>query len=260
MNYFGFAQKSPLEFVAKLFLSVATTLLLLLSVCSNAFAGSVAGTVESIVGDGNTATSSSFNTTRFAVPNTPLDDPVFSDATPSAMLHHAGVAFASPIWGDFDHDGDLDLFVDGYYKQPPYVYLNNGDGTFTDIFATSGISPTGDRQGSAWVDFDNDGDLDLSFIKGASHNHAIGTKKDELYLNMGQGIFRNVAPRVGVTNSFGRGRGVACGDYNKDGFVDLLVGNFHADLVLYRNNGDRTFIEMETEHLRTFLPRLVFSL
>ena len=247
MKLIRITQKSRSCFAVKNFLYIATTLLILLSARSSVFAGSATWKLSSIIGDWNTTTSASFDTSRAAVPNTPLADPIFTDATVSAGLNEMGVTFANPIWGDFDNDGDLDVFVDGYYKQPPYVYRNNGDGTFTDIFPTSGINLGGDRQGSAWVDFDNDGDLDLSFIKGASGDHQLGNKKDEFYINVGAGMFRNIARRAGATNSYGRGRGVSCGDYNRDGFVDLLVGNFHTDLVLYRNNGDRTFSDVTAE-------------
>src|SRR4030095_16399458 len=117
----------------------------------------------------------------------------FTDVTGSAGLHGTGFNFGVPIWGDFNNDGNLDLLVDNYFREPPYLYQNNGDGTFTDIFPTSGINGGGDRQGSAWVDFDNDGDLDLSYIKGASGARNLGRKKDELYRHRGDGQFRNIA-------------------------------------------------------------------
>ncbi|MBA3353699.1 MAG: CRTAC1 family protein [Blastocatellia bacterium] len=168
--------------------------------------------------------------------------PVFTEATLSAGLNTTGFTFGNPIWGDFDDDGDLDLFAENHFSRPPYLYLNNGDGTFADIFPTTGIDPRGDRHGSAWVDFDNDGDLDLSITKGA--NPGLGIKQDELYLNLGGGQFTNIAPEAGVINTFGRGRSVASGDYDNDGQLDLLLGNLRTDLVLYRNQGDGTFTDV----------------
>ena len=112
------------------------------------------------------------------------------------------ISFGNPIWGDFDHDGNLDLFVDNHYQEPPYLYRNNGDGTFTDIRPTSGLRPTGDRHGSAWADFDNDGDLDLFITKGARRGQTLGSKKDQFYENLGGGQFRDIAEAAGVTNTF----------------------------------------------------------
>nr|MBA3353702.1 VCBS repeat-containing protein [Blastocatellia bacterium]MBA3571537.1 VCBS repeat-containing protein [Pyrinomonadaceae bacterium] len=168
--------------------------------------------------------------------------PVFTEATLSAGFNATGYTFGNPIWGDFDDDGDLDLFAENHFSRPPYLYLNNGDGTFADIFPTTGIDPRRDRHGSAWVDFDNDGDLDLSITKGA--NPGLGIKQDELYLNLGGGQFTNIAPEAGVINTWGRGRSVAAGDYDNDGQLDLLLGNLRTDLVLYRNMGDGTFTDV----------------
>lgn len=175
------------------------------------------------------------------IPTRTVPYPVFTDETASAGLHPIGYPFGDPIWGDFDSDGDLDLFVDNHYNLPPYLYTNNGDGTFTDIFFSTGIRLSGDRHGSAWCDFDNDGDLDLHITIGANGGEALGKKQDELLLNQGNDQFVEDAPAAGVINTWGRGRSVAWGDYNNDGYPDLLLGNLKTDLVLYQNNGDGTF-------------------
>jgi len=214
MRIIKITQKSISGFGAKAFLYIATALLLLFSARGNVFAGSGI---------------------------------IFTDATLSAGLNTTGFPFGNPIWGDFDNDGDLDLFVDNHYYIPPYLYQHNGNGTFTDIRPISGLKPGGDRHGSAWVDFDNDGDLDLSITKGARHGHAFGTKQDELYQNLGASQFTNIAEAAGVTNTFGRGRSVAWGDYNNDGHPDLLLGNLKTDLVLLKNNGDGTFLDITVQ-------------
>src|SRR5438034_7192651 len=118
MKMIKITQNSISGFGAKAFLSIATALFLLLSARGKLFAGS----------------------------NT-----IFTDATVSAGLNTTGFTFGNPIWGDFDNDGDLDLFVDNHYNIASYLYQNNGNGTFTDIRPVSGLKPAGDRHGSAWV-------------------------------------------------------------------------------------------------------------
>ena len=179
---------------------------------------------------------------------TPISDrllpyPVFTDVTASAGLNPTGFPFGDPIWGDFDNDGDLDLFVDNHYNLPPYLYVNSGSATFTEIFLTTNLKRTLDRHGSGWCDFDNDGDLDLHITTGANHGGILGMKQDELLLNLGGNQFSDVAEGAGVINTWGRGRSVAWGDYNHDGSPDLLLGNLETDLVLYQNNGDGTFTD-----------------
>lgn len=212
MKLIRITQNSTPKFVAAPFLFIATSLLLLLSARSSVFAV-----------------------------------PIFTDATLSAGLNGTGFTFGNPIWGDFDNDGDLDFFVDNHFNKASYLYRNNGNGRFTDILPISGLNPAGDRHGSGWVDFDNDGDLDLSITHGAMGGHTFGSKKDELYLNLGDGQFTNIAQAAGVTNTFGAGRSVAWGDYNNDGHLDLLLGNFKTDLVLYKNNGDGTFLDITVQ-------------
>ena len=112
---------------------------------------------------------------------------------------------------------------------------------------TPGLIRRGDRHGAAWVDFDNDGDLDLSITKGAKGGHSLGTKQDELNEYLGAGQFTNIAEAAGVTNTWGRGRSVAWGDYDNDGQIDLLLGNLKTDLVLLKNNGDKTFLDVTVE-------------
>src|SRR3954447_10742806 len=89
----------------------------------------------------------------------------FSDVTSSAGLHADGYTYGNPIWGDFDNDGNVDLFADNHYNRGSYIYRNLGQGRFTDILSSSGLRNAGDRHGSAWVDYNNDGLLDLSVTK-----------------------------------------------------------------------------------------------
>jgi hypothetical protein len=219
-------QESTSRFTAKACLSIAINISLLLATHSSVLAAGDAGKMNPT-----------------SAPDAPVPYPIFTDETATAGLHSLGFPFGDPIWGDYDGDGDLDLFVDNHYNLPPYFYANNGDGTFTDIFFSTGVRLVGDRHGSAWCDFDNDGDLDLHITIGANGGDALGHKQDELLLNEGGNQFIEDAPAAGVINTWGRGRSVAWGDYNNDGYPDLLLGNLKTDLVLYQNNGDGTFTD-----------------
>ena len=89
--------------------------------------------------------------------------------------------------------------------------------------------------GGAFLDYDDDGDLDLYLVNSAAPS--------VLYRNNGDGIFIDVTAAAGVSNQGSYGHGVACGDYDNDGYVDIYVTNFGANR-LYHNNGDGTFTDV----------------
>jgi len=129
-------------------------------------------------------------------------------------------------WGDYDNDGDLDLFV--ARNGNDWLYQNNGDGSFTkitnSIVATSGSN----SWACAWVDYDNDGWLDLYVANNGS---------DFLYRNNGDGTLARITTGS-PANDGADSRGCAWGDYDDDGFPDLFVPNFSQNNFLYRNNGN----------------------
>jgi hypothetical protein len=96
--------------------------------------------------------------------------------------------------------------------------------------------------GVALFDFDNDGYLDLYFANGASLVSPEHISQNRLYRNLGNGRFADVTASSGTAGT-GYGMGVACGDYNNDGWVDLYVVNFGKN-ILYRNNGNGTFTDV----------------
>ena len=94
----------------------------------------------------------------------------------------------SASWGDIDHDGDPDLFVAnaGYYQEMNnQLFINEGDGTFTEITSGDAVTDGGCSYGSAFADVDNDGDLDLLVANGFCNNNL----EDRLYVNDGTGSF-----------------------------------------------------------------------
>ena len=161
-----------------------------------------------------------------------LGDPIFTDATLSAGLNENGFAFGDPIWGDFDNDGDLDLFVDNHYNRGSFFTRMMGMERLRISFRPQGL-------GKREISMDLHGlTLIMTVIwiclllRELAVAMSLGTKQDELYRNLGAGQFTDIAEAAGVTNTWGRGRGVAWGDYDNDGHIDLLLGNLQTDLVL----------------------------
>ena len=174
---------------------------------------------------------------------------------------------ASCAFGDVDRDGDLDLYVTNYvefaldknktceirgivtYCKPQdfagsadVLYRNVGDGTFTDITATSGVhKPRGRGLGAVWGDYDNDGRLDLYVANDTNENY--------LFHNEGDGTFVDMALYGGVALSengeMESGMGVDFGDYDNDRFLDVIVTNFQDQTAtLYHNDGDGFFSDV----------------
>jgi hypothetical protein len=143
------------------------------------------------------------------------------------------------VQADYNNDGCLDILVmRGGWEFPRRRSLlrNNCDGTFTDVTAESGLlQPVRSSQAGVWADIDNDGKLDL-FV--ANENAPA-----QLFLNLGDGTFADIAKEAGVDRS-AFSKAVAAADYDNDGFVDFYVSNSNGQGFLYHNNGDRTFTEV----------------
>ena len=151
-------------------------------------------------------------------------------------------------WGDFDNDGALDLFVAGGNNTPqgpafPNILFHNEGTTFKDVASSAGVEDTlGRAWGGAWADFNNDGLLDLFVVNRFTSN--------ALFLNAGDGTFKDVARIAGITDT-GPGEankaGTVCAswaDYDDDGDMDLLTVAISTGIALYRNNGNGTFSEV----------------
>ena len=162
---------------------------------------------------------------------------------------------------DYDNDGWTDLYVTNLDRNT--LFRNNGDGTFHDVTERAGVSAGGWSAAGAFFDYDNDGHLDLFVSRyldwGFSGNPWCGDKSldvrtychpDEfgpvphlLYRNNGDGTFTDVSVPSGIAEHPGKGLGVALGDYDLDGRIDVFVANDSFPQQLFHNLGDGTFAE-----------------
>ena len=151
--------------------------------------------------------------------------------------------------GDVDGDGDLDLFMTHLARESNTLYRNNGMGSFDDATAASGLSSSSlslTGFGTAFLDVDNDGDLDLAVVNGrvsrtktpvgGTLRLAAYAEPNQLFFNDGRGHFRLVSsPGESFAATVETSRGLAVGDIDGDGGLDLLVTNCHGPARLYRN-------------------------
>ena len=192
---------------------------------------------------------------------------VFTDVTQSAGLAGTGYDIGVAV-GDYDNDGYPDLFVTGVHRNT--LYHNNGDGTFTDVTAKAGLNHEDAEYGplwsvaAAWVDVNGDGLLDLfvvNYLKWdfrteplcSYHNIsdycAPGFYKgtpDQLFINNGDGTFRDESVAWGLRSKVGKGMGVGVADYDLDGKPDLFVTNDGYYNFLFHNTG-KSFDEVAME-------------
>jgi hypothetical protein len=151
--------------------------------------------------------------------------------------------------GDFDNDGDEDIFVTNWLAQMNILYLNAGSGVFEDRKAASGLGAPSLAKtgfGTAWFDYDNDSLLDLITLNGSvSMIEAQARAKDpfplkmlnQLFRNLGDGRFEDVSARGGEPfKLLDVSRGAAFGDVDNDGDVDVVVGTASGPTRLFVNN------------------------
>ncbi len=173
-------------------------------------------------------------------------------------------------WGDYDQDGDLDLYLTCY--GPNVLYRNDGDGTFTDVTQAAGVGDDRFGAGCVWADYDRDGLIDLYVCNyvtfeqraaditrttrqyGSEIPYTINPSSyppaaNLLYRNNGDGTFTDVADQAGVANSTGRSLGAAWFDFDLDGLVDLYVANDVSANGVFRNMGDGTFADIGASSL-----------
>jgi tetratricopeptide (TPR) repeat protein len=188
----------------------------------------------------------------------------FTDVTEQSGTAGAGYSMGAAA-GDYDNDGNVDLFVAGVNRN--ILFRNRGDGTFEDVTSRAGFKSDRWSVAGAWLDYDNDGLLDLfvvNYLKWSPsldifcgdrtknlrvycHPRHFEGLSNVLYRNRGDGIFEDVSQKSGIEAHVGKGMSVAAADYDGDGFVDIFVTNDTRPNFLFRNRGDGTFQEVGLE-------------
>jgi hypothetical protein len=185
----------------------------------------------------------------------------FTDVTGRAGLATGDYGMGVAV-GDYDNDGDPDLYITNY--GPNRLYRNKGDGTFVDVTKEAGEGLDDPRwsTSASFADYDGDGDLDL-FVANYVDFTVAGAKvcsdptgirdycgplqfrpvPDRLFRNNGDGTFSDVSETSGIMKADGPGLGVAAADFNGDGRIDFYVANDGMANQLWINRGNGTFTD-----------------
>ena len=183
----------------------------------------------------------------------------FTDVTEEAGVGDVGFGLGVAV-GDYDNDGNQDLFLNNY--GPNVLYRNNGDGSFSDVTEEAGVR--GGPQvgaGASFLDVDGDGDLDLyvaNYVNFTYDTHRVHLEDgfpryvsprayppapDLLYRNNGDGTFTDVSMESGIGEHAGSGMGMVCADFDKDHDTDIFVLNDVAGNFFFKNDGSGRFEE-----------------
>ncbi len=193
----------------------------------------------------------------------------FLDVTEQAGLAEPSYGQGA-AWGDYDNDGDLDIYLTNY--GPNRLYRNEGDGRFTDVTVPAGVGDPGFSSAAAWGDYDNDGHIDLYVSNYVLFEHretdqarvsrqhgseipytinpsSYSPAPNRLYRNNSDGSFTDVAEEAGVADAQGRSLGNLWLDFDNDGLLDLYVANDVSANGVYRNRGDGSFTDIGASSL-----------
>lgn len=178
-------------------------------------------------------------------------DLTFTDVTDSAGLRMHSQDPMTLTVGDFDNDGDLDIYltntgvIPNLHNKRAHLYVNNGDGTFTNQAEQYGVDCRHWSWGAVWMDYDNDTWQDLFVATGLPLAHMSQDTLNHFYINQGgQGFVLDNSPFPSeyISKSFS----VAKGDINNDGYVDIIVMNDEPDepLLWLNSGGNNNFIKI----------------
>lgn len=190
-------------------------------------------------------------------------DGTFTDGTTPAGVGTDKTGMGNTL-GDYDGDGDLDWMITAIMDTPflgvnpgNRLYRNNGNRTFTDVTTAAGVRNSGAvvngteevswGWGTSFFDYDNDGRFDLMMTNGWPN---LGYTGDHTTLrrNNGNGTFADITIPTGITDT-GQGRGLIHVDYDNDGDLDVVIANYAATPIVYRNDGGNSgnWIDVQTQ-------------
>ncbi len=185
----------------------------------------------------------------------------FEDVTEAAGVGGRGIYCMGCACGDFNGDSHVDIYVTGLGTNT--LFRNNGNGTFTDVTAESGVANGGWSMSSAFVDYDGDGRLDLAvanyvkwspviemqcFSQGGLPDYCspLNYKAPSmitLFHNVDNQRFEEVTLAAGLDKAYGYGLGIVSSDFNRDGRPDIFVANDATPNQLWINEGNGTFTD-----------------
>lgn len=191
-------------------------------------------------------------------------DGTFEDVTAKAGLTGADLGFCFGVAvADYDNDGYQDIFICNAGRNA--LYHNNGDGTFTDVTAGSGLEHKPENVlsvGAAWFDYDSNGLLDLIITNYTTWTPQTDKKclkdanveeycdptvyksiESRLYRNLGHGRFEDVTEASGIGKARGKGMGISIADFTGNGLMDIFIANDTEPNFLFINQGNGTFKE-----------------
>lgn len=188
----------------------------------------------------------------------------FEDVTERAGLRGTRYDFGAAV-ADYDNDGDVDLLVTGLGGDT--LFRNNGNGTFTDVTDPAGATVSGWSSSAVFVDYDHDGHLDLyvgryldwtwesniecrstdGTVRAYCHPRQFAPVASVLLRNNRDGTFSDASAPSGIGAHPGKALGVAIHDFDRDGRIDIFVANDSMRQYLFRNTGQRAFVEVALE-------------
>ena len=187
-------------------------------------------------------------------------DTTFTDVTKEAGVGSIAYGVGAAV-GDYNNDGDIDLYITNFGEDQ--LYRNNGNGTFTDVTAHAQVNNPNWGTSCAFADVDNDGHLDLYVANYAAYAptddirceergvhvycgpHAYPAVHDTFYKNNGDGTFTDISASFRPSDLIPQhGLGVTFGDYDADGDTDLYVANDQDPNFLFQNGGNGNFLEV----------------